>query len=638
VTKEPYEMKFDVGTIKHLGLQMYSTLPPVIGELVANAWDADATRIEITIPTGLITDGSEITAVDDGTGMSDSDVRDAYLVVGRDKREAEGRDTTAERSRKVMGHKGIGKFAAFGIAGEMEIESIKKDEISRFRINYQDLKEAADKRVICFPALQPTGKVTRGTKITLRHIIKYRTRSIDVQGIRRGLARRFSVIGEAYNFEVVVNGEPITAEERDLQRLLQKDASGKKYLWTYDDVEIRPNTGWRVSGWIGALDRTAPLDDGIQRGIVVMARGKLVQEPFVFDATVGQQYALSYLVGELNAEFVDDTEDTISTTRNSLVWDAEWNLAFKDWGQKEVNRIAREWAGKRAKDNEVALLKNPIYRRFLEEAKGIENKRVMKVADALIKGVVMRDLVGDEAAQETMVQLCLDFMEFDEFWALADDVTQAELNDTDKIMQLFREWELVEAKEMMRVTKGRITTIEKLESLIKTNALEVPVLHNFLREFPWVLDPRWQLIADEKRFSDILRENFPDDALPEEERRIDFLCVREGTTLVVVEIKRPSIRASVKELDQIQDYVSFMRDQVRKTTDRELRQKTVVGYLLCGSVVDTWKVRERLPNLEAASIYVRLYSDLLGMVKRSHDDFLKRYAQLREARQPKNQA
>ena len=38
----PFEMDFDIATIKHLGLQMYSTLPPVIGELVANAWDANA--------------------------------------------------------------------------------------------------------------------------------------------------------------------------------------------------------------------------------------------------------------------------------------------------------------------------------------------------------------------------------------------------------------------------------------------------------------------------------------------------------------------------------------------------------------------------------------------------------------------
>ena len=54
ITEKSYEMKFDIGTIKHLGLQMYSTLPPVIGELVANAWDANAPRVDITIPEGPI--------------------------------------------------------------------------------------------------------------------------------------------------------------------------------------------------------------------------------------------------------------------------------------------------------------------------------------------------------------------------------------------------------------------------------------------------------------------------------------------------------------------------------------------------------------------------------------------------------
>ena len=40
----PYQIDFDIATIKHLGLQMYATLPPVIGELVANAWDASPPR------------------------------------------------------------------------------------------------------------------------------------------------------------------------------------------------------------------------------------------------------------------------------------------------------------------------------------------------------------------------------------------------------------------------------------------------------------------------------------------------------------------------------------------------------------------------------------------------------------------
>lgn len=636
--KQPFEMVFDIGTIKHLGLQMYSTLPPVIGELVANAWDADARNVWITIPTGPITDDSEIIVQDDGKGMSDEDVRNAYLIVGRDRREEEGRDVTEELGRKIMGRKGIGKFSAFGIAGEIEIETTKAGETSRLLINYDDLKAAAAERMAHFPPLEPTGILTVGTRITLRRILKYKTRSIDVRAIRRGLARRFSIIGPEHDFQVIVNDAAITPEERDLKRLLQEDKDGNKYLWPYDNVEIKPDTGWTVSGWIGALNRTMPLEDGIQRGIVVMARGKLVQEPFVFEATVGQQFALSYLVGEINAEFVDESEDTVGTTRNSLVWDAEWNVAFKEWGQKEVNKIARAWSEKRAADNEAELQKNPLYQKFITEAKKIDNKRVMKVADKLIRDAVTRDLIGGEESQEQAIQLCLDFMEFDEFWSLAEDVSEANLQDTEKLMQLFREWEVVEAKEMMKVTKGRITTIEKLEELIRTNALEVPTLHNFLRDFPWVLDPRWTLIADEKRYSQLLSEQFPDDDLPEEDKRIDFLCVREGTNLIVVEIKRPHVVASDKELNQIQEYVVFMRDYVQRSTDPDLRHKEVIGYLLVGNTADTYSIRGRRDILENSKIYVRRYGDLLDMVRRSHAEFLTRYEQLRQAKQGEAEA
>ena len=633
--REDYKMQFDIGTLKHLGLQMYSTLPPVIGELVSNAWDAEATRVEIEIPKDFVTDQSEIVITDNGVGMSDQEVRDAYLIVGRDRRKEDGRDVTPNLHRKVMGKKGIGKFSAFGIAGEIEVETIKAGEISRFKIDYAELEKRAAKREISLPPLLPTGIVKKGTKVTLRRINKFKKRKIGIQDIRRGLARRFSIIGSQDNFKVLVNGEPITAQERDLKRLLDKDADGKPYLWEYDDVEIKPGTDWTVSGWIGALDRTKELEDGILRGIVIMARGKLVQEPFVFEATVGQQFALSYLVGELHAEFVDEEEDTISTTRNSLVWDTESNAAFKEWGQKEVNKIARLWAERRKQDNERELAKNPLYVNFTQEAERFGNQRVKKVADRLIREVAGQNLVADQQTLQPVIQMCLDFMEFDAFHEMAQEIIEAGLNDVAKLTQLFREWELVEAKEMMRVTEGRIATIEQLQNLIDTNALEVPTLHNFLKEFPWVLDPRWTLVADEVTYSNLLREQFPESSkVLEKNRRIDFLCVKESTNLVVAEIKRPKSKVSVGELEQIEEYVNFMRDYVGRTTDPDLQNREVVGYLLCGDLVDTWKVRQKQKNLAAVNIYVRRYSDLLRMVEDIHEEFLARYNKLRKTKAP----
>jgi hypothetical protein len=625
-------MEFDIGTIKHLGLQMYSTLPPVIGEIVANSWDADAEWVKITIPTKPMGPGCEITATDNGCGMSDNDVRTAYVIVGRDRRSEEGKDVTPGL-RKLMGRKGIGKFSAFGIANEIEVETVKAGQTSRLILNYEKLEKNAKRREILLDALDATGTLKKGTRVTLRDFKKFKTKSIDINGIRRGLARRFSVIGASHHFELIINDKAITPQERDLRRLLDTDEDGKPYLWEFDQVEIQEGTGWKVSGWIGALKRTAEVEDGIQRGIVIMARGKLVQEPFMFDATVGQQFALSYLVGELTAEFVDDVEDTIGTTRNQLVWDTEANTALKAWGQREVKRIARAWAEKRKEDNEKALLKNPLYQKFTKEAEQFEDSRVMRVADKLIRQVVGGNVVEDPKEQEPVIQLCLDYMAFDSFQELAQELEGVGLADTSKLIELFREWEVVEAKEMMRVTEGRITTIQKLQDLIETNALEVPTLHRFLKEFPWVLDPRWTLVADEKTYSDLLRERFPEDPKTlEEDRRIDFLCVSESDTLVVVEIKRPQSKASRKELEQIEEYVAFMRDHVKKTSDPAMKVTDVVGYLLCGDLVDTFYVRQRRENLQRSRIFIRLYADLLRLVKSNHREFLSRYSQLRKAK------
>jgi hypothetical protein len=636
--RQPYQMEFDPGTIKHLGLQMYSTLPPVIGELVSNAWDADAKRVDIVIPTTPLIDQSEITVADDGFGMSDQTVRDAYLIVGRDRRKEEHSDVTPG-GRKLMGRKGIGKFCGFGIASEIEVETFHAGEISRFVMSHAELEKSSIKRKLTMPALNPSGTLAKGTRVTLRSITKFRKKSISIDQVRRGLARRFSIIGETFGFQVWINNSPITVEERNLKLLLEKDMNGKPYLWEFQDEEIEPNTGWKVSGWIGALQHTKQLEDGIQRGIVIMARGKLVQDPFVFDAVSGQQYAFSYIVGEINAEFVDEAEDTISTARNSLVWDSEPNAAFKRWGMNKVNHIAREWSDKRRMDNEHRLAQNPIYKKFKEESDQFDDKTVKRVADRLIKQVIADNPVGSDEAQEKAVQMCLDFMQFNAFTELAKEVSEAEVKDVGRLLDLFREWEVVEAKEMMRVTEGRIKTIEKLEELIHTNALEVPTLHNFLKEFPWVLDPRWTLVADEKRFSELLKNQFPEEStVLEDNRRIDFLCVRESDSLIVVEIKRPKCRASLNELSQIERYVSFMRSHVKKTSDPDLQLRDVVGYLLCGSLVDTWEVEGKRKNLEAARIYVRKYEDLLRLVEANHKDFLSRYAQLREAKRKRKGA
>ena len=186
------------------------------------------------------------------------------------------------------------------------------------------------------------------------------------------------------------------------------------------------------------------------------------------------------------------------------------------------------------------------------------NKRALKLADQLVRQAINKNPTAEVEETESIIQTFLDFFEFDAFREISTDLAEADFEDIEKILGLFREWEIVEAKEMAKVTQGRIKTIEKFQKFIENNALEVPTIHDFLKEFPWVIDPRWTLVDDEVTYSQLLRDKYPESSeVPENNKRIDFLCVREGTNLVVVEIKRPKLKASMKELEQITEYVSL---------------------------------------------------------------------------------
>src|SRR5213594_532140 len=115
------EMTFDINILEHLGLKMYTSLPAVIAEYVANAWDAGAKLAKITVPTADATTSDYAVAIDDdGWGMIVKDVNDKSLVVGRAKRDEEGETIQVHgKERSVIGRKGIGKLAGFGIAGQV---------------------------------------------------------------------------------------------------------------------------------------------------------------------------------------------------------------------------------------------------------------------------------------------------------------------------------------------------------------------------------------------------------------------------------------------------------------------------------------------------------------------------------------
>ncbi len=68
----PYAMTISLNVLNHLGIGLYSNVPAVLSEVVANAWDADAEKVDITISP----EEDEITVEDDGIGMTKADLNE----------------------------------------------------------------------------------------------------------------------------------------------------------------------------------------------------------------------------------------------------------------------------------------------------------------------------------------------------------------------------------------------------------------------------------------------------------------------------------------------------------------------------------------------------------------------------------
>ena len=96
-TLKKYKMSISLNVLEHLGVNLYSNIPAVLSEVVANSWDADATNVDIEI------EKDTITIIDDGHGMTLSDINAKFLRVGYKRRDAKEDGAAVQYLRQLSG-------------------------------------------------------------------------------------------------------------------------------------------------------------------------------------------------------------------------------------------------------------------------------------------------------------------------------------------------------------------------------------------------------------------------------------------------------------------------------------------------------------------------------------------------------
>ena len=121
-----YFVDFGPELLQLLGPNLYTNIYYVLGEIIANAYDADAQNVYILYDT----DKNTIIVEDDGTGMTYDQFNSRFLPIGITSRDNADNTYTESGTRKRMGRKGIGKLAALSVAERVKVISVRDGDKS----------------------------------------------------------------------------------------------------------------------------------------------------------------------------------------------------------------------------------------------------------------------------------------------------------------------------------------------------------------------------------------------------------------------------------------------------------------------------------------------------------------------------
>jgi len=592
-----FTMSFEPNTIEHLGLKLYSILPPVIGELISNAWDADATKVEISVPKGEITSSLEVVVRDFGpdVGMTPDELQNAYLPIGRNRRDVLSTDIS-KNGRPLTGRKGIGKLSAFGIASILEIRSIKNNFAVCISLDYEKMKswpkgKDYEPDIVhdrCGPTTDPAG-----TEIRIKNL--RRKSPIDEVSLRRGIARRFIFIGKG--FEVILNGIQITNKDRRLKEDCNK-------FWDVSELPdgglIDHDKGWIVTGWMGLVEKSSQTE----RGVDVFARGKAVELETMFGLkTTHIQFARAYVLGEIYAEFLDNEEDFISTGRNLVHWESIPGQKLEAWGQNALTFVFKEWLRLQHESKEKNIVKDTDFEKWLLS----RTSREQTIAKKLVHTIVKDPNIEPESAKP-LLDIVKTNIEYVAFQELIDEIEESGTG-VQTFLKLFEDWRIIEAREHLKLSDGRLEILEKLSKYIKEGALEVQQIQPLFEDNGWLVNSSWGAVTGQTRYTELLRKNCVESkTIDEKDRRIDILGYCISGAVYVVELKRPEKTLSREDLEQIERYVDWARSNFLGTGPDS--PKYITGLLLVGNLSSDAAIQKKMERLSGDDIRVDTFDAL----------------------------
>lgn len=644
-TGEKYTMTISRRTIENIGIRLYDRISAVLSELVANAYDADATEVKITLPLNIllaiksegnaVDQGHEIKIEDNGLGMTEDEVNKFYLRVGINRRQR-GEQTSS--GRKVMGRKGIGKLAPFGVCKQLEVVTaggVPNEDgyvVSNFVMDLKDIVDETDFNYHPSPGpLDGQRRHDRGTTVILKQFERKRVPLGEV--LNRQLSARFGIRQPNWNVEVFDSlnlGNSFLIGNLDISIMegTQIDVADRP-------IELEDGGRLDVTGWVAYARE--PYKDEAMAGVRIFTRGKLVAQTRDFDIPsgfTGEYKMRSYIVGEIHADWLDESEDLVRSDRQDIIWNSDLGESFRVWGRE----LVKELAGK----SEVSI-RGRVWDEFREQSQ-LES-RLMNIApkDSQFRRSVLdaaRTLVsrGDrESIQrdpdhvERVVQLAFAIGPHRDLVETLEQIA-ASPESLDAVIKLFEKASVVEIYSLGQVAQERVDSVQRLQNLIGKASTVEPDLQCLIERAPWIVEPEWTPLSMNQSLSRArtLFESWYEktygqpivtSAIDNPTKRPDFIMLNNEGCLEIIEIKRTDHSITDVEYERAFGYLEALEKFISENEDvakdfSQARLTIICDHLALNSIYETQLTQD-------PRIFRKTWYDVLNNTMRAHEDFLK---------------
>lgn len=626
-----YSMRISRLTVDKLGVKLYDRVSAVIAELIANAYDADAKVVTVRAPMGLflatraggtLSDkGFDIEVIDDGIGMTPQQVQDFFLVVGAERRNDDNRGDRSPRfKRKVMGRKGVGKLAPFGICKTIEVLSSGGEPVGESSVDFDaDAKGYLTSHIILnYEGIMALGdepderykpdvgsqdesySPESGTRIILRNFNFRKVPDLNVLG--RQLSQRFGIRSENWQIQLIDNTksdhEPQVIGTFDIDTMpntrltfqrdgtvLSPDGTPATDLFAgfEHEGEFRHVIGWMAYSKI-------PYKDDLMAGVRIYCRGKIAAQTSIFNQRAGftgEHNVRSYLVGELHADWLDEDEDLIQTDRRDILWSDELAAAFQIWGQKIVKRIGTLSRNPMRKATLELFFETGNVEARIQSAYPVEEQQDIRDSAKQIARsfgrTISRAEVEDESVVSDLVDLSITLAPHVTLNANMREAVARADTPLSVLSSFLRTARLAELSSFGRIAEDRLKVIDRLEILKDADDSHENDLQQLIADAPWLINPEWAPVTENQTFSSLRREfeKYYEAKTGESisladfqatGKRPDFVLSNQEGTVQIIEIKRPGHTLSNPEMERIVTYYDNMDAFLSEPGNEEFRK------------------------------------------------------------------